>query len=77
MSFIMSSEPLDSPELYAQYHDRGGYHVAWTRVKQMSPVEVRQTVLAAGLRGRGGAAFRRRKMGACCLGGLTHQSIDC
>lgn len=61
MSFIMSSEPLDSPELYAQYHDRGGYHVAWTRVKQMSPVEVRQTVLAAGLRGRGGAAFPTAK----------------
>ena len=45
------------PENVAEYIARGGYFGARRAVTEMSPDEVCQTVLDAGLRGRGGGGF--------------------
>ena len=46
-----------NPENIDEYLDRGGYKALEAVLKQNNPAEVCETVLASGLRGRGGAGF--------------------
>jgi NADH-quinone oxidoreductase subunit F len=47
----------DRPLSFDEYRQSGGYEALIATLKQRSPEEVRQIVLASGLRGRGGAGF--------------------
>jgi NADH-quinone oxidoreductase subunit F len=47
----------DRPLSFDEYRQSGGYEALIATLKHRSPEEVRQIVLASGLRGRGGAGF--------------------
>lgn len=55
---LLLTRPADAPpETLAEYRDRGGYHKALQLLRASNPGGFIDTVDAAGLRGRGGAAF--------------------
>ena len=53
---LLFNRQPDRPLTFDEYRQLGGYEALTTALKQ-KPEELRQTVLTAGLRGRGGAGF--------------------
>ena len=53
---LLFNRQPDRPLTFEEYRQLGGYEALTTALKK-NPEELRQTVLAAGLRGRGGAGF--------------------
>jgi NADH-quinone oxidoreductase subunit F len=53
---LLNRKP-DRPLTLSEYREQGGYEALSDTLKHRTPEEVRQAVLASGLRGRGGAGF--------------------
>jgi NADH-quinone oxidoreductase subunit F len=69
---------ISDPESIDDYMKGGGYEGLKKALKQMTPEEVRSEVLAAGLRGRGGAGFPTgQKWNFCAAAEGTDKYIVC
>jgi NADH-quinone oxidoreductase subunit F len=69
---VLTRNFVDRPEgplTVAEYESRGGYQALRKTLRELSPLEVQQQVIASGLRGRGGAGFPTgRKWGFLPMG---------